>query len=196
MKGICFKEPLFLATIGGNKTQTRRICRFDKTIPIEVEESLRGVAALMPNGLQYLIRPKYSVGELVYLKEPYYDWDDLDPEDGAYSYKFKDPQKCVPFWRNKLFMPAKAARYFIQIKNVRVERLQDITEEDCIKEGIVDFGEMAPIDRYGLRQRHVNIDLGDTPRTAYAKLIDDISSKGTWESNPFVWVYDYLLFKR
>lgn len=205
MKGICFKEPLFHLTVQGVKKQTRRIIQVPKgAVGIQVQTraidgAFWGCYALNENEgttnpkteQEWVINPRYRVGETVYLKEPYYEWDDWDAEDGQLSYKFDNPEKIVPFWENKLFMPQSAARYFIKITGVRAERLQDISDEDCLKEGIL-----------------VELNLGnstewftycngtysfDTPKEAYADLINEINGKRTWNSNPFVWVYDYDL---
>ena len=84
----------------------------------------------------------------------------------------------------------------IRITAVRVERLQDITDEDCLKEGIFqDEGDnMFPPEVF--YDYEGNSDDGfDYPREAYAALIDKISGKGTWDSNPYVFVYDFELVK-
>lgn len=77
-----------------------------------------------------------------------------------------------------------------------VERLQDISDEDCLKEGIYeDSGddEFPPSIFYEFEG---NKDNGfDTPREAFAALIDKVSGKGTWESNPYVWAYEFELMK-
>lgn len=80
----------------------------------------------------------------------------------------------------------------IRITNIRIERLQDISEEDCLKEGILrgyDVGSDSTTYWYhGLANSSFR-----TPQEAYASLIDRISGKGTWESNPYVFVYDFDL---
>ena len=220
MKGICFKEPLFIAIIKGIKTQTRRIINPQpdniRSVSIKLMKSGVDYQLITPKGIpepaisfltcknKYL-KPRYKVGEVVYLKEPYYDWDEWCPEDGEISYKFDNPNKCVPFWNNKLFMPKRYARYFIKITAVRAERLQDISDEDCIREGIVATESIAEdvfdqVYENGLNMTDktngvLNIQY-ETPREAYKELINSIHGKGTWEDNPFVWVYDYELYKK
>lgn len=190
MKGICFKEPLFIATINGDKTQTRRIMKRQPDY-----RGARTTNVLFEDYHGVELKPRYNEGEIVYLKEPYYEWDEWDPEDGEISYKFDNPKKLVPYWENKLFMPESAARYFIEITDVGVERLQDILEEDCIKEGISFWGRVDDNSYYtnGLKNKYGSNVLYDTAQEAYAALIDSINGKGTWENNPWVWVYDYVL---
>jgi hypothetical protein len=98
-------------------------------------------------------------------------------------------------WENKLFMPAEYARHFIEITGVRCKRLRDISDEDCMKEGIEEQQWMdSPYNIFYVIP-DTTCELYKTPRAAYAALIDSISGKGTWDSNPFVWVYDFKLTK-
>jgi hypothetical protein len=93
-------------------------------------------------------------------------------------------------------MPAKYARYFIKIIAVRCERLQDISDEDCLKEGIK-INEDAEIIGYPFGIKFPYYFEGGSnwqlPREAYAALTDKINGKGMWDGNPFVWMYDYEL---
>lgn len=137
--------------------------------------------------------PKYQVGEIVYLKEPYSINHGRDC-DGV-IYRFDDKPMSYDFWdkdtrwKNKLFMPESVARYFIKITAVRAERLQEISEEDCFNEGIIGIaGTVGPA--YKVIRDAKSF---PTPREAYAALTDKINGKGMWNSNPWVWVYDYEL---
>ena len=95
-------------------------------------------------------------------------------------------------WRNKMFVCAEDMPHHIRITKIRIERLQDIKSEDCLKEGLRmagDVGLEGTIYWYhGLANSSFR-----TPQDAYASLIDRISGKGTWESNPYVFVYDFEL---
>lgn len=221
MKGICFKEPLFHLTVQGIKKQTRRIMKpqpqpeyykiggeypAHQLLCSEADAQwtfLRspktGIACFMCDAAKLYNGngARYKVGEILYLKEPYQY---VGEPDAGIKYKYdRDEHISIAvgdFWKNKLFMPEKYARYFIIITDVRAERLQDISEEDCIKEGI-------KIGRCGNENRWMKAFYipGDnqpysTARTAYAELIYSINGAGTWESNPFVYVYDYELYKQ
>lgn len=191
MKGICFIEPLVAATVKGYKTQTRR-----------------------------LGKPRFTVGEMVFLKEPYKaEYIDITASRGRFqlSYKFGGDDRFVyadtdeigygdyerirasmakgkSGFANKLFMYGWAARHFIEIIGVRSELLQGITDEDCFKEGIMftDYGGNI-VGVYGISVGPFFTELGSTPREAYAALIDKINGCGTWDANPTVTVYDYKL---
>ena len=93
-------------------------------------------------------------------------------------------------WNNKMFVRAEDMPHHIRITKIRIERLQDIKSEDCLKEGIWRAGnvglEGTTYWYHGLANYSFR-----TPQEAYASLIDHISGKGTWESNPYVFVYDF-----
>lgn len=194
MKGICFIEPLHDKTVKKTKTETRRII---VNQPLEneiIKPFANGFFGIYHkvggiDNLKVTLKPRYNVGEILYLKEPYFI---LESKQIEYRY---EPtfflEGCVMpkwQWKNKLFMPASAARHFIKITAVRAERLQDISNEDCIKEGIVFDGSVYS---NGLD----NIQYLE-PRAAYKALINSIDGKDTWDNNPWVWVYDYELIDR
>lgn len=211
MKGICFKEHLFNATVNKTKTQTRRIVTPEPDNIRSVNKSLMKDCVdyflEVPKGtpqpsISFLtcenkyLKPRYLVGEVIYLKEPYYK-----AEDGSIQYRYQPSFFIDGYveaqwkWSNKLFMPESAARFFIKITAVRAERLQSIPNEDCIKEGIELFTKDNVVHKYGVDGWKWQ-DMPKEPREAYAMLINKINGKGTWESNPFVWVYDYELIDK
>lgn len=214
MKGICFKEPLFKSVVAGIKTQTRRIV----VTPKNAYEGLQRITkngnfismrALDENGRaikpgteqEWTINPKYKVGERIYLKEPYRFAPDVD----FIIYKYEHPTGMAVYpgcdkddnsikWKNKLFMPESAARHFIEITKVRAEMLQDISEEDCLLEGVRKFTKDNTVFKFGIDGWEWQ-GMPRNPKDAYAKLIDEINGEGIFESNPFVWVYDFKLVK-
>lgn len=205
MKGICFIEPLFNATIDGRKTQTRRIVTPQPEILCHLDSG-----PLFAGFDTMSAKPRYKKGELLYLKEPYID--DLNMDKTYFKYSpddikeisewlempAREVKSAKKIWKNKLFMPQSAARYFIKITDVRMERLWKISEKDCKKEGVM------ITQRAGFFPDGLAYDISKewdykyasphkSPGGSYAALIDKINGKGTWESNPFVFVYDYEL---
>ena len=91
-----------------------------------------------------------------------------------------------------MFVKADLMPHRIRITDIRAERLQEISEEDCFAEGVVQqHGEGANGEIYSyIRKASIQY-----PREAYAALIDKISGKGTWASNPYVFVYEFELIK-
>lgn len=131
---------------------------------------------------------RYKVGEVVAVAQKYKDIAlDVPVELAAELIK-------QPGWNNKMFVRADLMPHHIRITNIRVERLRDISEEDCLKEGIWrddNVGiEGTTYWYHGLANSSFR-----TAKEAYAALIDKISGKGTWEGNPWVFVYDFELIK-
>ncbi len=192
MKGICFKEPLFMATIEGKKTQTRRIMSPQPSMFRHTITSLMQMFNLNPSALKGTMKPRYKVGEVVYLKEPYFKLSNIM----FYKYDSTRTAEIAPYlWKNKLFMPTEAARYFIRITAVRAEKLQDISDKDCIKEGIEKIGPRSYMfTGLEVKKKYDGDGIASTsPQVVYKEIIDRINGKGTWASNPWVWVYDYEL---
>lgn len=99
-------------------------------------------------------------------------------------------------WNNKMFVRANLMPHHIKITDVKIERLQDISDEDCLKEGVRSFEGHENAILHGIKEHYTILNtfyVFDTPREAYAKLIDKISGKGTWESNPWVSAYSFKL---
>jgi len=194
MKGICFTEPLFPKVIEGTKTQTRRVIPMQPSEGESYENIGQGeFAYLSRGGMSGSYFPRYKLGETVYLKEPYLYADDEEEQCSRPYYKFSTADilqlKVMGAdnkWENKLFMPESAARYFIKITGVRAERLQDITNVDCRKEGVNICN--------GCIERGCHMgEVCAYPSAEYKDLINSIHGKGTWEKNPWVWVYDFEL---
>ena len=93
-----------------------------------------------------------------------------------------------------MYVKPKLMPHQILITDVRVEKLQDISDGDCLKEGIEEFSTHLTASGKAYTFHGVN-ESYKTPREAYASLIDKVSRKGTWERNPYVFVYDFELVK-
>ena len=156
--------------------------------------------AVAPCNRRRLVRPRYKVGEVIYIKEPYVD--DIDPDRVFYKYDPVDIQalmnlgygECLDkpgFWRNKQSMSARMARYFLRITARHGERLQDITDEGCKKEGIFSDALECNFGLPNIQCTALETVLGKSWRDAYASLIDLTYWEGTWKKNPYVWVYGF-----
>lgn len=139
------------------------------------------------------ILPKYKVGEVVAVAQSYkdvYNEHGLETMDMLVQHL-----KNSAGWHNKLFIRADLMTHQIRITNVRIERLKDISDEDCLKEGI----QKMPIGCEYLYSFYDN-DKGvwnnyKTPRKAFANLINKMSRKDVWNENPYVFVYDFEMVK-
>lgn len=226
MKKIMFNDKYGLtqAVLEGKKTQTRRICRiqppyeyFDIAFPcLWINEDnpenapLYGafcwVNKITPQEHTDWVRPQYKIGEVVAVAQSYKDASNWALVKDCREFEGKDPW-LLAGWNNKMFVKAELMPHQIRITNVRIQRLQDISDEDCLAEGIQhlpDGGGLKPYAFYDksikVKSEKEGVSYGwyrdfDTPREAYAALIDKISGKGTWKSNPWVWAYTFELVK-
>lgn len=207
MKKIMFNDKAGLteSVFKGNKTQTRRTISLkdgEYVVVTKLDDgeymsyvakegsSTAYIGALkLPNFVRPLA-PKYFIGEVVAVAQSY-----NNAYDNAYD-RIATYTLSKAGFHNKMFVKAELMPHHIRITNIRVEQLQDISDEDCLKEGIhkvnYDTFVVDGINVYddGIEDGHY---LFDTPREAYAVLIDKVSGKGTWESNPYVFVYDFEL---
>lgn len=101
-----------------------------------------------------------------------------------------------PGWRNKMFVRADLMPHQIRITGVRCEQLQDISDEDCMREGCRQFTPDFP-KNFPIHPTHFVVGniLKNTPREAFAALIDRTCGRGTWERNPWVVAYEFELVK-
>ncbi len=154
-------------------------------------------------------KARYKVGEIVAVAQSYKDAGvrfipGEDDEFGCYDF----PAEQTNGWNNKMFVRADLMPHQIRINDIRFERLQEISDEDCIKEGVVKVVHKSPteapqyITRYYpcrfMKECADRLGWGrtyETPQKAYAALIDMVFGEGTWEFNPFVFVYDFNLVK-
>nr|DAL40689.1 MAG TPA_asm: ASCH domain protein [Caudoviricetes sp.] len=200
MKKIMFNDRYGLtqAVLEGRKTQTRRIA-FKR----DIDPLIQGITS------ESLIaaRSRYKLGGTIAIAQKY---DDLVKDDEFYRLCgiHGMPLECIKYEKgctNKMFVRADLMPHHIRITRIRVERLQDISVKDCLAEGICHtdikgaLWGVAPIKGEGPTgtcENHSVFGRGpwhmySSVRRAYAALIDRISGKGTWDSNPYVFVYDF-----
>ena len=201
LKGILFKPwkaKAISESSPDREWQTRRLDHL-KEINQEPDKWRYCKVANIPSGFLFenngqfkTIQPHYQVGETVYIKEAIHRF---NVEYASYDLDFTPVmflQSANRFhWRwtrdklSPMFLPHEAARYFIKITDVRAERLQGITEEDAIAEGLKNtvLSDMQP---------YFNIAIIPASQN-FKKLWDSINKDYKWESNPFVFVYTFRL---
>lgn len=220
MQKIMFNDRYGLtqAVLEGRKTQTRRLIEEKLLTQIDsfqeeyfnaTLDNLSGKELIDAYFVNYPNKFPYKLGEIVAVAQSYgtisESMSHCPSTEKALFYcnimKSCYPKEEIPRdvediagWNNKMFVKPELMPHQIRITGIRVERLQDISDEDCLKEGI---------------RRHIlkNIPMyyfckanGDRENylsavEAYAELIDKVSGKGTWEKNPYVFVYDFKLVK-
>jgi len=96
-----------------------------------------------------------------------------------------------PGYSNKMFVKAELMPVKIKITGIDFERLQDISDDDCLAEGIM-YDPLGAA-KYGYRIGEGKSKWYRTPKDAFSSLIDKVSGKGTWDSNPYVYVFTFKL---
>mgnify|MGYP000301646774 FL=1 len=193
------------AVLNGRKTMTRRIIKCPETYKGRPVKGLRttgskdirlAVEMLVYNEecddfVPMYIQPRYEIGEVIAVAQSYkdagYDTHDTFGECRSIG--------SYPGWKNKRFVKAEYMPRHISITNIKIERLQDISDEDCIREGVVtgtDRDTNMPF--YGIYDDVKDIGYPFySPREAFAALIDKISGRGTWNNNLYTFAHEFEL---
>lgn len=191
------------AVIEGRKTVTRRVISGYPMLPSDKVEEARysaGAISIIANRGETLfeLKPRLDVGEVVAVAQRYADIPELaeqvrDPFSETYFEEENIGDE--PGYRNKMFVKANLMPHRIRITSVRCERLQEISDEDCMREGIEYLGDGRYTFKNMSRAGYNNNLILHSSREAFASLIDKVSGRGTWERNPWVAVYEFELVK-
>lgn len=195
MKPILFNTEMVIAILDGRKTVTRRVIKQQPTHPRFNNIGWLG----FDDGHGYKMRQPYHPGDILYVRETWRIVDYLDKASLKFEYladgkvsgfidftnlRLKKFLKYISSkkWCPSLFMPKEAARLFLRVTNVSVARLQDITEDEIIKEGLG----REPLDEVG----------SDFFRGMFSDLWDSTIKKADldeygWDANPWVWEIEF-----
>ena len=215
-KPILFSTEMVQAILEGRKTQTRRVLKLKTPVDIagvEVDCYLR--LDLIPTNMQVFYAnkkdkqinlysdneyAKYKPGDVLWVRETWQTsynenskkWDPIYKADGKFWMDDDGPMK----WKPSLFMVKKHCRIFLKVTNVRCERLNDISEEDAIAEGIIKCFVGNPTDFENSKMRvyrSSKLEEGNVfAIDAFKELWQSINAKKhPWKSNPWVWVYEF-----
>ena len=230
MKKIMFNDKYGLteAVLQGRKTMMRRIVtdyEFNQwdgrqiMLGYDPESNTQEYGLLSDDGSGEVVRRRllkypYRCGEVLAVAQSYKDagynveWVVYNIHPNPRS-KVTDPMSIrYPGWNNKMFVRADVMPHQIRITDIKVKRLQDISDEDCMREGVQEFD--TPVGKcyvaggvYVGQDSRLKIAKGminiakpfKTPQEAFAVLIDKVSGKGTWKSNPWVFAFSFELLK-
>lgn len=195
IKPILFNTEMVRAILDGRKTQTRR------KIPIP---SYRYFMHEPPSG----IIPPYEEGDMLWVRET---WDNIpvSPEGhfgmgGRYYYEADGDLRPGAWktreWKPSIHMPPTAARIFLFVKDVRIERLNEISQGDAIKEGALSSN-LCETSAYKealerSKKEGTKPPLGYSPKERFAAVWDSTIKKGElakygWNANPWVWAIEF-----
>ena len=197
------------AVLQGRKTMTRRIIK--QLLNVEnpdisdwgLKDGGKAMITLYEGGRPTTdIFPMYQPGEVVAVAQSYKDLK-LSYIPHIDEPNFKTITKHAPQWgnprrmkgwNNKMYVRTDLMPHQIRITDIKVERLQDITEEDCLREGLIKRTDGFIPEEYFYTYCGADVDFAYV-KTAFEDLIDKVSGKGTWERNPYVFAYSFELIK-
>lgn len=188
--GLMFKAPLVRAILSGQKTQTRRIAK-DVRHPDLGNWYAPGALALEgePQHVIHRACPMGQPGDRIYVRETFAHFERNENFKPGCNCFYRADGECVDLqpWRPAIHMPKWAARIWLEITDVRLERLQEISNADAQAEGC--FHE-DPCDH--VRQSCADIGCpGPDYRIGYRKLWEQLNGADSWTKNPWVWVIEF-----
>jgi hypothetical protein len=193
---ILFSTPMVQAILQGRKTQTRRIVNPQPLTgmthvagnlwrPLEQPPSLNGKLL----GCQYGKR-----GDILWVRETWGKAQSNYAHSDTYLYKaddYPDDFSPVAKWKPSIHMPKEAARIFLKIIDVRVERLQEISQEDAISEGIEFKIDETSVSLNSYKIYEANNWWDENPIQSFKSLWESINGQESWNKNPWVWVIEF-----
>lgn len=182
MKPIIFSTPMVQAILDGRKTMTRRVCRpLTKSYDCRLRRDETPYAWLNRNGYD----APYHPGDVLWVRETWHQ-----NYDGSIAYKASAPPNKG--WKPSIYMPREAARIFLRVTDVGVERVQDITDADAMAEGFEGVPCDHPMGRYACEDC-MNTGYREPPTVGFAELWDRLNAKRGygWDANPWVWVISF-----
>ena len=194
MQKIMFNDQYGLtdAVLDGRKTQTRRIAyekpfKYKRNCGFITEGKDKGKLCIN-DGNEIVAKSTYKISEVVAVAQSYSHIPCAEETEETFN-----EEVASAGWGNKMFVKSSLMPHQIKITNIRCERLQYISTDDCLAEGIVDFeSRINKAHFYSVTDKSATY---DTPKKPYAQLIDKLVGKGTWDANPLVFVYDFELVK-
>lgn len=218
-KPMLFSGDMVRAILDGRKTQTRRILKFPRwSHPKDKGEDLEGDLSVGFNPmichkdtgcLCDVPCPYGQIGSCLWVKETHARIHEgllqhLDPEpdngqkfNNGWTTVFRadgEPAHWKHYglnWKPSIFMRREYSRINLEITAVRVERLQDISEEDSIAEGIHRISHGMNGDYFHAFNTEYSADNFCYASTAYKELWESINGNGSWKLNPWVWVIEF-----
>lgn len=194
---ILFSAPMVRAILSGQKTQTRRVAKLTDAGHVKEPRGHRRWHPGDPDATK--ASPYGQPGDRLWVRET---WAKNEGGAGGYCYRADHGGACayeahdlgkglvthkVSKWKPSIHMPRAASRITLEITGVRVERLDDISRNDAIAEGVHrdTAGRWTTYSATESAREHLS------PAEAYRDLWESINGTGSWEANPWVWVVEF-----
>ncbi len=196
---ILFNGSMVRAILDGRKTQTRRIVK-NICDPILIDDILpadpKGFWCFHGNDPSVCIDCPYGeVGDRLWVRETWAPVSTFDPSPETGALYRADPMydgaNVEWSWKPSIHMPRWASRITLEVTGVRVERLQEITNDDCVAEGITAIGKGVRLSNGSYAQAGRYENKASTVRQLFSELWESINGPGSWSLNPWVWVIEF-----
>lgn len=182
---ILFNTEMVQAILDNRKKQTRRLIK-DPYVQERLESGDHDRTYIEKN-------VPYKIGDILWVRETF--WFDILAQEYEYKADEKPYMKLFTGWKPSIHMPKTAARIFLKVKNVRWERIQDISEADAIGEGLQVLPqtewESRNFDETWYKDYLDKKNFWRVAKMSFRSLWQKINSKDSWKQNPYVWVYDF-----
>lgn len=218
-KPILFNTPMIQAILNGSKTQTRRVikeqfkeCKHhlfveanwkNESSDFVINDEGYAYCKLCGNGVndsnnfKGVKCPYGKIGDVLWVRETFVQYPVVGKNSTETETEYKADESPIKFrWKPGIHMPKEACRLFLKIKDIRVERLQDISEQDAICEGVIkdiklpiaDFKTKMLYRNYYKKSESVGC---EDSRSSFMTLWKSINGEESWCSNPYVWVIEF-----
>lgn len=188
---ILFSGPMVRAILSGRKTQTRRVCKSiiwtgGKPFPPNTPHHYGEIASIKQC-------PYGKTGDLLWVRETFASNEQagIHPAEAQWVYRATDETWGEEYeawkWKPSIFMPRAACRIILQVTDIRVERLQDISEDDAKAEGATPINIAGEPCAPGVNPQAY--------REGFCHLWQSINGFDSWENNPLVWVVEFKPIK-
>lgn len=198
---ILFSTPMVQALLNGTKTQTRRIVKlpnYHPSVPEKQKKLLTIKDWILYDGNNEEIgtmRKPDKEGDVLWVRETFRG---IEQDFGCprFEYKATENINLGDKWKPSIFMPKEACRIFLKVKSIRIERLQDISEEDAQAEGIKKTW-IADKLRDCRFKNYINNGEGSLlPCESFRSLWHSINGPSSWIENPYVFVYEFVKIEK
>ena len=203
---ILFSTPMVRAILEGRKTVTRRVKELEEInerpddwtlVQAETMKRVGGdfyfVAVFRDGGEERVVYCPYgAVGDILWVRETFVKVKNPEEFGPLYIYKADHPDGAT-VWKPSIHMPKEACRLKLEIVSIGVERLQDITEEDAVKEGVEKdyYTPEAFGPKVWVWKNYDFEGLAETAKISFRSLWRNINGADSWEANPWCWRIEF-----
>ena len=189
IRPILFSTPMVQAILEGRKTMTRRLADdFIQMYALSVTNLENSTFRIETVNSYKIINPKVYIGDILWVRETFREYFQMTGH--PYGYKataLEDGDPLDEKWKPSIFMPKSACRIWLEVTNVRLERLLDISEKDARMEGVI----CEKIDAIHKWKDYSRQGYLPSAKFSFFSLWEKINGKESVSENPWIWVYEF-----